>query len=188
MLSDFAFMATGGPRGEKSGTVTKKRAAERQKYRDFDKVQYTESERKMALTVMKSFAKEEQVSFAEVCNNFISNVGVKFSGYLQVAAHLISERAFRGDHGYLRQKLKAWWNAETGKDKARKGQRSSESIQQLPVAVQPQAVDPELEYIGKAKEHVAKMTAQENSWLDYIESHFQKMMEPPHPDLERLLV
>ena len=59
-------MSTGGPRGEKAETVSKKRKIEKDKFNHFEKVQYTEKQKERALIEMKNSANGDQVSFAEV--------------------------------------------------------------------------------------------------------------------------
>jgi hypothetical protein len=49
----------------------KKRKAEREKYNSFEKVAYGDRERAVAIKVMTQFAKDEQVSFAEVCRRVL---------------------------------------------------------------------------------------------------------------------
>ena len=59
-------MSSGGPRGEKAETICKKRKTEKEKYVQYEKVQYSETQRKRAVTEMKLAAHGEQVPFSEV--------------------------------------------------------------------------------------------------------------------------
>ena len=65
-------MSSGGPRGEKVETVSKKRKTEKEKYVQYEKVQHSDVQRKRAVTEMKLAAHGEQVPFSEVrCMPFI---------------------------------------------------------------------------------------------------------------------
>eukprot|EP00667_Euglena_gracilis_P018451 EG_transcript_19596 len=155
-------------RGEKLETVQKKRARERETFQAFTKVKYEVKERELAVRLLKDSADENEGN----------------PSFSEVASELIEKFSFKGDHGFLRVKLKGWWSVSSGQNKKwketpKKAVETSSAI----TMEQPKEVDPELAYIQEARDHVAKLSQDETRWVDEVEATFEGSIQPDAVEL-----
>ena len=151
---------------DSAAAVAKKRATEKRKWGAHAQIPYTDGERAIARTAMQERAVGGKVPFASV------------------ADFLITEYSFSGDRGYLREKIRQWWDVDSGAANVRKKQCRQNKVagdeNNGPVMVeQPKEADPDTVLTSQAHVHVAEMTKLEVGWMDATEATFPVTPRPP---------